>query len=92
MERDGLHKRYFELGNELPDIYPSKSFQNHCYWRIALDQVISDKWNHKLDSPAYKNLSDEQLQQVIELLEHYKDDEVLLEKHNKQSLRYRGKV
>lgn len=80
------------LGNELPRYYPNKSFQNHCYWRIALDNAVGAQWNEKISSPAYKNITDEQLQKTLGFLRLYIKDEMTLEKNNRQSLIYRGKI
>lgn len=80
---------YFELGNQLPQIYKHLNLDNHCYWRIALDNTLSTKWRDVVTSPAYKNISEEQLNHVIHLLERYKDDERLLLEHNRVSLAYR---
>jgi hypothetical protein len=91
VDRALLEKKYFKLGNELPTNYPKKRFDNHCYWRIALDNTLGDKWDRLIDRPAYKNLSHEQLQQVISLLESYKTKEDLLVEHNEKSLQWRGK-
>lgn len=84
-------QQYFALGNELPRIYPHLNFDNHCYWRIALDNTLQGKWKDKIPSPAYKHLTEEQLDYVIYLLKSYKNDEQLLQEHNQNSLRYRGK-
>lgn len=92
MNRDQLQSRYFELGNELPEVYPDLNFDNHCYWRIALDNAVGDKWKNQIPSPAYKNLSDEQLEEVVLLLEKYKDDEAALIEDNQKSLKWRSKT
>ena len=82
---------YFSLGNELAELHKHLDFQNHCYWRIALDNTLSAKWKDVISAPAYKNLTDEQFNHVIHLLKHYKVDEKLLLEHNRISLKYRGK-
>jgi len=82
---------YFELGNQLPKIHQHLDFENHCYWRIALDNTLNAKWKDVVPAPAYKNISEEQLNHVIHLLESYKEDEQLLLEHNEISLAYRGK-
>ena len=84
-------KLYFELGNQLPQIHKHLDFENHCYWRIALDNTLSAKWKDVVPAPAYKNISEEQLNHVIHLLKSYKKDEQLLLEHNRVSLAYRGK-
>ncbi|ALM21073.1 acetyltransferase [Nonlabens sp. MIC269] len=85
-------KLYFELGEQLPKQYPELNFDNHCYWRIALDNVLQGKWRDKIPAPAYKHLTDDQLDYVIHLLKSYSKDQRLLLQHNENSLRYRGKI
>ncbi|MGB3590329.1 MAG: acetyltransferase [Nonlabens sp.] len=92
MNRAELEKQYFELGNRLPKQYPNKNLDNHCYWRIALDNAVQDYWKNQIKSPAYKNLSDNQIDRVVELLNNYATDEELLTIHNENSLRWRGKL
>ena len=82
---------YFDLGNQLPEIYKHLNFSNHCYWRIALDNTLLAKWKDVVPSPAYKNISEEQLNQVVQLLKSYMIDEQLLVQHNIISLGFRGK-
>lgn len=86
-----LERAYFQLGNKLPEVYQDRGFDNHCFWRIALDNVIGDKWNRQVKSPAYKHLSNDQLECVINLLNKYLVDPTLLERHNTNSLAWRGK-
>jgi len=89
MQRSELNRRYFELGNELPKIYPKKNFYNHCYWRIALDNTVGDKWKNVIQSPAYKNLSDGQIKEVVGLLKIYRENEDQLMRDNEKSLEWR---
>ncbi len=89
MDREILERRYFELGNQLLKIYPQLSFENHCYWRIALDAIIGNKWNTQIGSPAYKNLSSSQLEKVVAKLNLYKEDKNTLLQDNLKSLEYR---
>jgi len=84
-------KQYFDLGAALPLHYPHLNFDNHCYWRIALDNTLFAKWKDVVPPPAYRNISEEQLDFVIHLLNTYKQDEQLLLEHNRISLGYRGK-
>ncbi len=89
--RDQLEKEYFELGNLLPKFYPDLNFENHCYWRIALDNAVKQRWTNTVDRPAYKNISTSLLEETVRLLNTYKTDQKLLEKHNEISLKYRDK-
>lgn len=88
-----LNKRqlYFNLGNQLPQVHKDLNFDNHCYWRIALDNTLFAKWKDVVPAPAYKNISEEQIDHVIHLLKSYKTDKQLLLEHNRISLIYRGK-
>lgn len=87
--KEELIKEYFSLGTKLEETYPHLNFKNHCYWRIALDNVFSSKWDAKLQRPAYKNLDFAHLKQVVQLLQAYCLDKELLLKHNLHSLNYR---
>ncbi|AUC78683.1 acetyltransferase [Nonlabens sp. MB-3u-79] len=88
-----LNKRqqYFDLGNQLPNTYIHLNFDNHCYWRIALDNTLFAKWKDVVPAPAYRNITEEQLDYVIHLLKNYLIDEQLLLEHNRISLAYRAK-
>ncbi len=87
---------YREYYRQLPEIlvlkYPELNFQNHCYLRIALDNVIGTKWDTRIPRPAYKNLTAAQRGQVIDNLSHYLNDRNMLESHHLISLAYRGKL
>jgi len=91
VDREYIEKKYLKLGNELPAMYPDLDFENHCYWRISLDNVVGNKWDRVIDKPAYKNLSLDQLQRVVDLMKSYKTDIEVLKENNKRSLEYRGK-
>ena len=86
------YQTYQGIPEELPKLYPDLSFDNHCYLRIGLDHLFQNKWDLKLKRPAYKNLTKEQLNKLIQVLEKYKSDKQLLLKHNKESLGFRGKA
>lgn len=88
-----LNKRhdYINLGNQLPNKYRHLNFDNHCYWRIALDNTLFAPWKTVVPPPAYRNITEEQLDFVIHLLKSYMEDEQLLLAHNAISLGYRGK-
>ncbi|MEL7005355.1 MAG: hypothetical protein AAFN93_21870, partial [Bacteroidota bacterium] len=42
-------QKYFQLAETLEEQYPQLDFRNHCYWRIALDNVLQGKWEILLD-------------------------------------------
>ena len=66
---------YFKVATDLERKYPQHSFQNHCYWRIALDHFCKGKWDTVIPRPAYKNLDREELKKVVDLLKSYMEDE-----------------
>lgn len=84
-----LKEKYFNQARKLESIYPHLNFRNHCYWRIALDNTLSAKWDTVIQKPAYLHLTENQLRRVIQLLEDYEKDQELLIRHNSNSLRFR---
>lgn len=71
-----LCSRYLELTNRtLPQSARQRSFpvtENHCFQRIILDNLLGQCWYDVLDrgkTPAYKQLTEDQLQQAIDLAE-----------------------
>lgn len=93
-----LRDRYLELINHtLPELAKQRNFPvrfNHCFARIILDNLFGCCWYDKLDrkSAAYRQLSDEQLEQAIAIAEAIiaQPDDYLIEL-NQNSLRWRGK-
>ncbi|MEM7549558.1 MAG: acetyltransferase [Bacteroidota bacterium] len=90
-----LHKelkgQYIELAKQLEEHYPNLDFRNHCYWRIALDNIIRQKWDLVIGKPAIHHLTEKQLTEVNGLLLNYLSDKSLLLEHNRNSLKFRGK-
>lgn len=88
-------KSYLECYEGLPEKlaqqYSKLSFENHCYLRIALDNVFNTKWDTVISRPAYKHLSEQQRKNVVKLLKSYQEDKSLLLRHNALSLQYRKK-
>ena len=88
-------KAYFDTYKNLPEKlalkYNDLALDNHCYLRIALDNLFKAKWDKIIGKPAYKNLNPFQKSQVISLLESYAKDKRLLLEHNRKSLLYRTK-
>lgn len=84
-----LRKLYFDKGAQLEALYTDTSWKNHCFWRIALDNIVHERWNLVVPRPAYQHLSQHQLEEVVALLERYKHDRNLLEQHNSRSMTLR---
>lgn len=92
-----LRQEYLQLVNiELPSIAIAKSFPvhlNHCFCRICLDNLFGGCWYNFLvkgRTPAYKQLSLDQLQQIIYIAQSIIDKDL---KHinslNNKSLAWR---
>ena len=89
VDRQELENLYFDLAQKLEFRYHEFSFQNHCYWRIALDNAMQGRWDFQISRPAYKHLSIEQLKRTVSFLQSYLIDRELLLEHNQKSLDYR---
>ncbi|TVZ51432.1 acetyltransferase [Dokdonia sp. Hel_I_53] len=83
---------YLQFPEALVRKYPELNFENHCYLRIALDNVVGTKWDKRIAKPAYKHLNTRQRALVIEYLSNYLDDKALLQSHHMISMAYRGKL
>ncbi|KUJ23148.1 uncharacterized protein LY89DRAFT_679953 [Mollisia scopiformis] len=87
--------------NNLPEAATSKSpsqpkwpvHVDHCFARIILDSVvgIDVPWMQKINSPAYKNMSEQQLRDSIDLGQKIWSGETNLVELNNRSLELRGK-
>tara|TARA_B100000768_G_scaffold140723_1_gene132231 strand:- start:259 stop:522 length:264 start_codon:yes stop_codon:yes gene_type:complete len=80
-----------KLANELESQYPNLNFRNHCYLRIAYDNVLHAKWDTVVSRPFVAKASPDQIDQANKLLTLYKTDKDLLMQHNKRSLTFRIK-
>lgn len=80
---------YQSLPEKLAEQFKDLSFENHCYLRIALDNMFQAKWDKRLRKPAYKCLSKDQLAGVVSLLKQYQTDKMLLLEHNQRSIEWR---
>ncbi|PQE07669.1 hypothetical protein CJF31_00007461 [Rutstroemia sp. NJR-2017a BVV2] len=69
-------------------------YNDHCFARIILDNIVGKDtpWTQKVKSPAYMNMSQEQLEQSIALGWKILDGVVDLVQLNESSLEVRGKV
>lgn len=100
MDSVELRDRYLELVNQtLPEQAKSRQFPvrfNHCFGRIILDNLFGCCWYEVLDrkrGPAYKQLSEAQLQAAISLGEAIATEpDEYIHRLNQNSLRWRGKT
>ena len=62
--------------------------ENHCFLRIAYDNLFGRPWKEVLNSkkPALHQLNEDQVEQVIEILKRFPDE---IDKLNRKSLRLR---
>ena len=81
----------------LPNLANQRRFPvrfNHCFQRIILDNLFGRCWYEVLDrrQPAYKQLTEAQLEQAIQIAEQISDraDEYLWQL-DRSSLQWRGK-
>lgn len=97
MSRQELEDRWFELGC---DILPRMAKENnwlirfdHCFFRVGFDNACGCKWNTVVKSPGYKNMSDRDFQYAVYTLELIRlFGRNYLDRVNRQSLQYRGKL
>ncbi len=97
--REALLARYRELVlHELPRRAREGRWvvsDDHCFGRIVLDHAVSGRWYDVLDrrrSPAFAQLSDEQLAAAVALAERVlAEGDPLLRALDAQSLEWRGK-
>ena len=80
-----------QLANDLEKQYTNLNFRNHCYLRIAYDNVLQAKWDTIIGRPFVAKATSDQIDQVNKLLVLYKTNKDLLIDHNKQSLTFRNK-
>lgn len=66
---------------------------NHCFLRIVYDNLLGDQWQNVLGKgPAIHQLSQEQLDQAVQLGRRIIEDPKLCEELNLRSLEFRGKL
>lgn len=98
-DREELLGRYRRLVlDELPRRARARGWvvtQDHCLGRIVLDTTVGGRWYDVLDrrrSPAFAQLSDEQLADAVGLAERLlAEGDPLLRRLDAQSLAWRGK-
>ena len=94
-ELDALRARWLQLiRHDLPEAarpdWPIRL--DHCFARVILDHVCGRPWREVLPAPAYKHLSEQQLQQAIDLAEAVRSGDADLPALNRASLAARGKL
>ncbi len=95
---DDLRTRYLDLVNcRLPQRARQVKMPvlfNHCFGRIVLDNLFGGCWYEFLSrqQPAYRQLSDKQLERAIEIGESMLKDVSVAYQLNENSLRWRGKL
>jgi hypothetical protein len=95
-----LRNQYLELTNRvLPNLAASRNFPiryNHCFQRIILDNLFGRCWYEVLErgrEPAYKQLTEKQLEEAIALANHIiTQPDAYLHQLNQNSLNWRGKA
>ena len=65
--------------------------EDHCFQRIVLDTICNGVWYEHLDSPAYKNLTLNEVQRAVDLCYEIAEGHADLRQLNNQSLIWRGK-
>lgn len=94
-----LRNQYLELTNHvLPHLATSRRFPvryNHCFQRIILDNLFGRCWYEVLErqrEPAYKQLTEAQLEQAIALANNIiTQPNSYLQQLNRNSLNWRSK-
>lgn len=95
-----LRHQYLELTNQvLPKLALSRDFpvrHNHCFQRIILDNLFGCCWYEVLErqqAPAYKQLTEKQLEQAIVLANQIiAQPDSYLQQLNQNSLSWREKL
>ncbi|MBW4540116.1 MAG: hypothetical protein KME43_13365 [Myxacorys chilensis ATA2-1-KO14] len=93
-----LRNQYLELTNQtLPALANERKLpvrSNHCFQRIVLDNLFGCCWYEVLNrkQPAYKQLSQEQLEKAIAIAQSMIDQpDEYIRQLNQNSLNWRGK-
>lgn len=94
--KDKLLTEYQLLAKKvLPRLADSLGFpikEDHCFYRVVLDWLVQDKWDRVLDKPAYKQLTEEQLEKCIDRMYIWIECPSILRRDNKNSLSYRKRI
>jgi hypothetical protein len=63
---------------------------DHCFRRVIYDQCFGGKWDKYIKPPAYKNMTDNQLESCITICLSIVDEPSLMTEFNTQSLLWRS--
>lgn len=91
-----FREQYLDLvNNRLPVAarkggYPVRF--NHCFVRIILDSICGCEWFRVIEKPAYKHMTNAQLEQAITLGKKFLADPKACSAANQASLQFRGKL
>ena len=82
--------------NVLPSIASTKKntwpiHHDHCFLRVILDNIVGCAWYEVIPSPAYKNLTDEQVSAALCLAKQIATESVSLHTLNQRSKQWRNK-
>ena len=82
--------------NVLPSIASTKKntwpiHHDHCFLRVILDNIVGCAWYEVIPSPAYKNLTDEQVSAALCLAKQIATESVSLHTLNQRSKQWRSK-
>jgi len=85
-----MENAYIKLGSLLESINPDLKLKNHCYWRIANDNVFNERWDNVCPRPFYRNATDQALEKSVENLQSmvYNQDRIF--ELNTKSLKRRA--
>lgn len=64
---------------------------DHCFRRVIYDICVGDKWNTKVQSPANKNMTVEQLKRCVSICIELVENPQLMMEYNNRSLAWREK-
>jgi hypothetical protein len=99
---DNLSKRRVEYNRKVNQELPEQAQNSdgwpihfdHCFGRVILDNLFEDEWyNHVDGRPAYNHLSQNELQEAIEIADRMLEEgRPTVEELNRNSLRWRDKL
>ena len=96
MSRQLLVEEWLQLTREaMPALAKKRRWPvrfDHCFQRILLDNAVGGRWYDHIARPAYRNASDAQLKQAIELGKAAIKGDEDLAALNRNSLKWRGQL